>query len=342
MPTPLLTIAIPTFNRSRFLALSLARLESELARVPRGVVELIVSDNASTDDTLSVLDAARARGLPVHVHYNDRNRGADINTAQCFALATGRFVLILGDDDLLVAGALPRLLALLTQDNYGVLCLRPYGYDRNDAQERPVTPPCQEVFDDAGRFLIRCGPLVTFISACVINKSWILDINPFALCGGQLVQMHLVLAAGLRADRNLFVFDYLIACKRNNSGGYDFASVFVTEFGRILDLYAQRGLTQSTCTAIEQRMILTFHPAALLRERQKNVANLTVTRARFSARLAYNPLYRIVLEPIMAWPQPLAFLWGTAAMALGRLSNGDWPRGLAFVRTQLRQMFSGR
>lgn len=335
MPTPLLTIAIPTFNRAPFLARSLARLEREMAQVAQGRIELIVSDNASTDETVRVIEQALARGLPLHVIRNARNRGADINTAQCFAVATGRYVLVLGDDDLIVTGGLPRLINLLAQDDYGVVCLRPFGFDVDDSAERPCVTPSEEIFTAPGPFLIRCGPLVTFISACVVNKSWLKDIDPFRQCGGQLVQMHLVLEAALRADRNLFVPDYLIAGQRNNSGGYDFAKVFVTEFGRILDIYGERGLNAQTRAAIERQMILTFYPGALLRQRRTADADLVGMRKAFAARYTHEPLYRAMIVPILSWPRPMAWVWGHAAMVAGRLLNGEWPRGLAFLKSKL-------
>ena len=50
---PLLTIAIPTYNRSAFLSELLDCLLPQLLAEPR--VELLISDNASPDDTLQLL-----------------------------------------------------------------------------------------------------------------------------------------------------------------------------------------------------------------------------------------------------------------------------------------------
>ena len=47
---PLLTIGIPTYNRAKFLRRLLEQLRTELAGLD-GQVEVLVSDNASTDDT---------------------------------------------------------------------------------------------------------------------------------------------------------------------------------------------------------------------------------------------------------------------------------------------------
>ena len=48
---PLLTIAIPTFNRSDFLRTNLAQLNNQTKSCSRDTVELLVSDNASEDAT---------------------------------------------------------------------------------------------------------------------------------------------------------------------------------------------------------------------------------------------------------------------------------------------------
>ncbi len=58
---PLLTIAIPTYNRSGCLAELLAMLAPQLAGETR--VELVISDNASFDDTPTVIKSFRGNGL---------------------------------------------------------------------------------------------------------------------------------------------------------------------------------------------------------------------------------------------------------------------------------------
>ena len=55
---PLLTIAIPTFNRAAQLRVLLEALEPQIAGRPE--VEVFVSDNASTDETPQVTASAAA------------------------------------------------------------------------------------------------------------------------------------------------------------------------------------------------------------------------------------------------------------------------------------------
>lgn len=54
--TPFLSICIPTYNRADFLRLCLKRLQELEGVLPD--FEIIVSDNASTDHTASVLEEA--------------------------------------------------------------------------------------------------------------------------------------------------------------------------------------------------------------------------------------------------------------------------------------------
>jgi abequosyltransferase len=340
MDKPLLTIAIPTFNRAAYLALSLDRIGAELASIPAGLVELIVSDNASTDATPDVVAAAQARGLALRVLRNATNIGPNANSQQCFQAAQGRYVLILGDDDLPTRGGLQRLIALLKDGDYGVLCLRPYGYDEHPDREHPGGTPRIARYQDPGAFLARCGALVTFISACVINKALVKDDVLDSYAGTNLVQMNWVLSAALQAKVNLFVIDYLVACKRNNSGGYDFAAVFVDEFGMILDQFTTHGLSIAGKTAIEKTMILSFYPAPLLRQRFADDPRLADTRRSFEARYGTNRLYRFFLRPVLSAPRSLAILWGGGAMALGRIWNGDLRRGFAFVRHRLQAILT--
>src|SRR4051812_19448075 len=116
---PLLTIAIPTFNRAGYLEQNLEQLRLEMKGVPESSVEILVSDNCSPDSTARVVEAAIASGLKIRYVRNVENVGWGPNFAQCFGLAAGNYVLLLGDDDLLVDGALKLLLDRLSKQQYG-------------------------------------------------------------------------------------------------------------------------------------------------------------------------------------------------------------------------------
>lgn len=332
---PLLTIAIPTWNRASFLKLTLEQLLQEMMHVPDGMVELLVSDNCSPDDTETVVKQAIQSGLSIGYTRNHENIGSDANIAQSFNFAQGKYVLILGDDDLLVDGALAFLLQHLKGNDYGVVCLRPYGFESDFRKEYPGESGKENIMNDAGIFLATIGPLISLISACIINKKLLPSVDAQQFCGGNLVQVHLVIRAALAAKDNCFVERYLIACKRNNSGGYDFSSVFVKEMGKILDSYRSMGLSQNDIESFEKRMMIGYYPFYLLRQRLANSSNLTVTLANFKDRFGGRLLFFLWLAPIIRFPRPLAIAWGVLATVLGRIANGDFRRGIAFAWNRL-------
>jgi glycosyltransferase involved in cell wall biosynthesis len=115
---PDLTVWIPTYNRSGFLRECLtALLEQGLARDDWQVV---VSDNASTDDTPAVC-AAFADRLPIVHRRRERNVPAIDNIDAAGDEAGTRYVAFVCDDDLVPPGQLGRGLRVLRARDDGVL-----------------------------------------------------------------------------------------------------------------------------------------------------------------------------------------------------------------------------
>lgn len=114
---PLLSIAIPTRNRSRYLRESLGALADQItalgaARSP--LVTLHVSDNTSTDDTPEVIRSIAARFPPLSSHRHPENVGASRNVNSCVRTATGEFCWVVGDDEIILPGAVQHLVDLLS------------------------------------------------------------------------------------------------------------------------------------------------------------------------------------------------------------------------------------
>jgi glycosyltransferase involved in cell wall biosynthesis len=331
-----LTIAIPTWNRCDFLKLTLRQLHRELESVDQSLIEILISDNASEDRTAAVVAEAQASGLPVRAIRNADNIGSDANIAQCFNLARGDYVLILGDDDLLVDGCLAWLMSHLEARRHGVVSIRAYGFENDFRAEFPGEGGETTTFTDPSAFLVAANSRMTLISSNVLHKAIAPDLDANRYCGGNLVQVHLVLDIALRAQSNLFVNAYKIACKRNNSGGYDFSRVFVEEFGRIIDSYRSQGLSAHAIRAIDTKMMLGYLPFYLLRERLASSATPDQQLVRLKTRFGDRLLFWLWLYPIVALPRRLAIGWGSAVTFVGRASGGDLRRGWCYVRDRMR------
>jgi glycosyltransferase involved in cell wall biosynthesis len=115
-----LSVLIPTFNRSA----SLSQLLRRLSRLDSDALEIVVSNNASTDDTEDVLReiAPRWAGRTVlRIHHQSSNLGFDGNLATLLELANGKYVYFLSDDDQPNISRLRRLLDDLKGSKAGVV-----------------------------------------------------------------------------------------------------------------------------------------------------------------------------------------------------------------------------
>jgi hypothetical protein len=101
---PTLSVCVPTFDRAELLALALHSLCSQVGEL-EGVVEIVVSDNCSSDDTADVVARMR-ESCPITYHRNERNIGQR-NLVEVVRHASGEYCWIVGDDDMVARGALP-------------------------------------------------------------------------------------------------------------------------------------------------------------------------------------------------------------------------------------------
>lgn len=103
--SPLVTVAVPSYNQGRFLDAALASIFSQ--NLP---IEVFVADAGSTDETLAVLQKWEGRLAGWRSHRDD-GQGAAVN--ECIARGTAPFVAWLNSDDLYLPGGLQALMNAL-------------------------------------------------------------------------------------------------------------------------------------------------------------------------------------------------------------------------------------
>jgi len=102
-----LSICIPTYNRGPFIG---ELLDSILAQLSYGCeLEVIVSDNASTDQTEEVINSYRDRIANLVYYRAAENMGADRNFLKVVELASGDFCWLMGSDDKLEPGSVAEI-----------------------------------------------------------------------------------------------------------------------------------------------------------------------------------------------------------------------------------------
>lgn len=116
---PLLSICIPTYNRLPYLRELIESLLPQIDAQPENTIELVVSDNVSTDGTATFC-ASVVRSYFRH-WVNEQNIGGDRNFLKCIREARGVYVWLVGDDDLVSPGAVSKVVNIIKTDNIALL-----------------------------------------------------------------------------------------------------------------------------------------------------------------------------------------------------------------------------
>jgi glycosyltransferase involved in cell wall biosynthesis len=93
--SPLVSVVVPTFNRTRFLADALASALQQTYPA----IEILVADDASTEDVQGAV-VSRFSDPRIKYERNPRNLGMGLNCWTALARASGKYVATLHDDDM--------------------------------------------------------------------------------------------------------------------------------------------------------------------------------------------------------------------------------------------------
>ena len=116
MTQPRLTIAIPTYNRAKQLDRQLNWAVNAIAD-RWDEIELLVSDNASPDETPQVCQKWQAQtNGRVRIFRQSKNIGITRNCLFCIQEARGDFVWTVSDDDVVLEGTLGWVLSKISND----------------------------------------------------------------------------------------------------------------------------------------------------------------------------------------------------------------------------------
>ena len=125
---PLVSVCIPTYNAEKIV---MGTLQSILNQTYQNL-EIIVVDNASTDDTLALLQ--KLKDPRIKIYKNSKNIGAEKNWGRCIELANGEYIAIFHADDLYMPDMVEKQVQTF-QDNPSVGAVFTMGNHINDRDE---------------------------------------------------------------------------------------------------------------------------------------------------------------------------------------------------------------
>ncbi|MDD4912262.1 MAG: glycosyltransferase family 2 protein [Sideroxydans sp.] len=319
----MLTIAIPTYNRARYLDLCLKRICVEIAGLSedkRCLVKVYVSDNASPDDATPKV-IAQYQGMwmgAFEAVRNSKNIGPDANIAQCYESAITPYVWIMGDDDVILPGGLQKILDVLSNNEIDVLYVNNYWFkDQYTAKPRRNSGHGVLTFRSSLEFARRTNVMLTFISGVIMRSGVGLNYRNIT-SASNLVQLSWVFPS-LRDGKVFAVIeDWVVAAQGSNSGGYGLVKVFGGNLKKISSTILSD--KPELVRAIQNGTIVNFFPAFIL-EFRKGSSQFEDKDMTDGLKQAFgdNWRYYVFLAPLLLLPIFLARVYNMLLKAPRRL-----------------------
>lgn len=304
---PLLTIAIPTFNGAgtirQMLNLLLPQVDER--------VEVVAVDNGSTDATPSILSEYRSQYPVLQYVRNEKNIGADGNFLKCMRIASGKYVYLLSDDDVLTENSLNRILSFLAEKpDMGLVYLNTANfyvtYQGRDACSIPMPISEENLFTrDKRIFFAHARHYWGFLSSFIISKDRFAAIEtPEQYFGTYWLQsyIHILCAAG--ADTNLGAVGGLCvgAGVYITQSNFDTAFVDGLSYKRMLDFAVKHGFDGKQLERWYVRRICMLASHGIVKEKATG-------NHKINPRLLFQCTWRYPLAWIRIYPFFLVPAW---------------------------------
>lgn len=233
-----LTIALPCYNLEKTLRLS---IESILSQKRSNEVEILIVDNASTDNSVLIAKEYEQKYENIKCIENGLNIGPDRNFLKCLEIANGDYALLLGDD-LLLSGVLDSIFDCLSQNpdfvflNYSPL-IDTEPIKTGATYVKPINEDDYYIPESLDDLFLMVGHRMTFLSSLVFKKERF-DKIPKEVCESYInsffLQTHLALLTLKDSTKNIIIQKNCVAAGPNYGCGYDFYNVWFEQYNKLL------------------------------------------------------------------------------------------------------------
>ncbi|MFC1672128.1 glycosyltransferase family 2 protein [Planctomycetota bacterium] len=308
-----LTIGIPVFNGEQLISRTLDSILSDLKNVDCSCLEVLVSDNASTDNTETILQEQYRHqfGAVLSYHRNSENLGFDRNVDLVVRRATGSHVWLLGCGEVIKPGALDVVLSRLQDGEYKNIVLNYEIYSEKTEQ--------MEVFDN-----FALGSDVTFdsadtsfqalaswmmpISANIVSRdSWrAVEMLPLRQLGWCHIERLIALMAADNEKKTLCISVPCFTLWREEHGWWDGEGrlfVNTVTFGRIVKCMREFGYSKATIGTFLRRQYATL--SSIIYE--SKLQGLVLDRKLLASTIIVfysRPTFWLFYLPILLLPYP--------------------------------------
>ncbi len=264
----LVSICIPTYNRSAFLEQSLTAIVHAIPTALQAQVEIVISNNCSTDNTVEVINSFQQNfpQLIWNVVQQASNIGS-INVVVAAKYATGKFIWIISDDDIIHPESVNQIVQVLSKKSEAKSLILEYSTfsETQTAMKIPLLIAKDQLLS-ADEALSVLSTNITFLSILVFENTN-LQITRAIEHSSHLPQCYLF-ADQLRQGQVAWLSGASIFVRENNSGGYNFFQVFVTQFNDLMTYCLSLGFAQSTIAAVKTKHLWYLYKFSIILKSQ--------------------------------------------------------------------------
>lgn len=231
---PILTIAIPTFNRAGKLEKCIELIMKEVLGRP---IEILVSDNASSDETEALMSEIVKKYPQIMYYRNVENIGPDRNFLNCYEKARGEYVWLIGDDDMLLPDVIDSILDALYKkpvflhlNTSNLVSSEPLKFVNSRMEDEGIVE-----YADKNEFFLKMGIHVTFLSALVLKTDLIREIrDKEKYIGTFFIQSHIALETLKYNGIYMINTKNCLAASGNHTVAYDLYYVWGKQYRELL------------------------------------------------------------------------------------------------------------
>lgn len=300
---PVITIAIPTYNRQENLIETLELLEQQDGFYDEDI-EIIISDNHSLVNPLSEINKFQEKyKRKIFFHRNNQNEGIDGNIHRVAELATGDYILFMSDDDVLLPGGLRYLKNIVRSTPDLLFCfVNGYPFSGNYVPEN-VNNPIINITETLttcsnDEFIETIWIWSTFLSSFFVERqAWVGVKNRKEYIGTDIYLTHVLyrLLANSPERTKIVLAEPRLAARMEYTGSYKIIFAFGFHFMKLICEDApSMGFSKFTLRKIKIRSICHGLPPLVMMIRCGN-------KSRYMTFNEIKMLFKYIWREPMAW-----------------------------------------
>jgi len=264
---PLLTIAIPTFNKASYLEECLKSLKDALPENENDI-EILIINNNSSDKTESIINTVSDE-ITLRYIKNQTNIGSNKNFKKCVTEAKGRFVWIFKDDNIFFKYSIKSILHTLKHNkNIGLLNLKIKSFQKNeDILGFEPNKHQYNLFDSKEKFIKKIHTNITSLSANIFNKTFLKENDIDKIPNNRLGQVYWNMLAVIKTQQSISCDTPTFGDRR--SVGDNFCEVFADSFINILNSMNKKHNIARFINIFYARLLIFYYPINIIKFKNK-------------------------------------------------------------------------